>query len=72
LYGPSSRLLLSTTRNIVLRQLAAGGAMAADALVSFPDNDCWYPPELLVQVAELLARDESLDFSLCRYSSLPT
>jgi hypothetical protein len=56
------RLPLSTARNIVLRQLAADGAIPADALVAFPDNDCWYPPGFLVQVAASFARDETLNF----------
>jgi hypothetical protein len=66
------RIPLSSARNIVLRHLAADGGIPADAMVAFPDDDCWYPPGFLVQVAALFARDETLDFWFCRYSSRPT
>lgn len=63
---------LSTARNILLRQLATDGAIAADTLVAFPDDDCWYPPGFLQQVAMLFARNPQLDFWFCRYASNPS
>jgi hypothetical protein len=67
----AGRVPLSTARNMLLRRLAADGAIAADALVAFPDDDCWYPAGFLVQVAALFARDGTLDFWFCRYASQP-
>jgi len=68
----AGRVPLSTARNILLRQLAAQGAIAADTLVAFPDDDCWYPPGFLLQVATLFARHPELDFWFCRYASNPS
>lgn len=65
------RVPLSTARNLLLRRLSADNAIHADSLVAFPDDDCWYPPGLLLQVAELFARDTQLDFWFCRYASNP-
>jgi hypothetical protein len=66
------RVSLSSARNILLRRLHAAGAIGADALVAFPDDDCWYPPGFLAQVAALFARDPQLDFWFCRYGSQPS
>lgn len=68
----AGRVPLSSARNILLRQLAAEDALKADALVAFPDDDCWYPPRFLSQLAAMFAGDASLDFWFCRYSSQPT
>ena len=69
--GIPGRVPLSTARNMLLRQLHADGALAPDALVAFPDDDCWYPSGLLSQLAQLFARDPTLDFWFCRYASNP-
>jgi hypothetical protein len=68
----AGRVPLSTARNILLRQAATDGAIATDTLVAFPDDDCWYPPGFLVQVATLFARNPELDFWFCRYASKPS
>jgi len=65
------RVSLSSARNIVLRRLTAAQGIGADSLVAFPDDDCWYPPGLLAQVAALFSRDPQLDFWFCRYASRP-
>jgi hypothetical protein len=67
----AGRVSLSSARNKVLRDLTADGTIPADALVAFPDDDCWYPPGFLAQVASLFVRDDTLDFWFCRYSSTP-
>jgi hypothetical protein len=69
--GTSGRVPLSTARNMLLRQLNADGTVSSDALVGFPDDDCWYPSGFLSRVTELFARDETLDFWFCRYASNP-
>ncbi len=57
-------ILISTTDmesgRALLRRLIADGISGADALVAFPDDDCWYPPGFLVQVAALFERDATL------------
>jgi len=65
------RVPVSTARNRMLRQLTAENRIPADAIVAFPDDDCWYPPGFLAQVRALFARDPQLDFWLCRYASQP-
>jgi GT2 family glycosyltransferase len=45
---------LSRARNAGLRQ-------AAGDVVSFPDDDCWYPPDLLQRVADTLERNPTWD-----------
>jgi glycosyltransferase involved in cell wall biosynthesis len=45
---------LSRARNVGLRQVTGG-------VVSFPDDDCWYPPDLLQRVADTLERNPTWD-----------
>jgi glycosyltransferase involved in cell wall biosynthesis len=45
---------LSRARNAGLRQVEAD-------VVSFPDDDCWYPPDLLERVADVLERNPTWD-----------
>jgi glycosyltransferase involved in cell wall biosynthesis len=45
---------LSRARNAGLRQVAGD-------IVSFPDDDCWYPPDLLQRVADILQRNPGWD-----------
>jgi len=45
---------LSRARNAGLRQVAGD-------VVSFPDDDCWYPPDLLERVADSLERNPDWD-----------
>jgi hypothetical protein len=63
---------LSIARNMLLRRLISEHGIGADALVAFPDDDCWYPAGFLSQVVALFARDSMLDFWFCRYGSRPT
>jgi glycosyltransferase involved in cell wall biosynthesis len=50
----SSKPGLSRARNVGLRSLQAD-------VIAFPDDDCWYPPDLLGRVADFLGRNPSLD-----------
>jgi GT2 family glycosyltransferase len=45
---------LSRARNAGLRQVTGD-------VVSFPDDDCWYPPDLLQRVADILERNPAWD-----------
>jgi GT2 family glycosyltransferase len=45
---------LSRARNAGLRHVTAD-------VVSFPDDDCWYPPDLLERVADVLERNPAWD-----------
>jgi len=67
----AGRVPLSIARNMLLRRLIADCRIGSDALVAFPDDDCWYPPGFLRQVAALFAREAALDFWFCRYASQP-
>jgi hypothetical protein len=66
-----SRVPLSTARNMLLRKLASDGAITTDSLVAFPDDDCWYPPGFLAQLAKVFARNDVFDLWFCRYASNP-
>jgi 2-beta-glucuronyltransferase len=50
---------LSIARNVGLRQ-------ASGAIVGFPDDDCWYLPETLAQVASFFGRNPKVDILLGR------
>ena len=67
----AGRVSLSIARNMLLRRLIAEQSIGPDALVAFPDDDCWYPAGFLSQVVALFARDSALDFWFCRYASQP-
>jgi hypothetical protein len=67
----AGRVPLSIARNMLLRGLFTDRSIGPDALVAFPDDDCWYPSGFLSQVAALFARDSALDFWFCRYASQP-
>lgn len=45
---------LSRARNVGLQ-------MVRGAIVAFPDDDCWYPPDLLVRVRDQLDHDRQAD-----------
>jgi hypothetical protein len=63
---------LSAARNLQLRRLIGEGMITPDALVAFPDDDCWYPPGFLGAVAALFAHEPELDFWFCSYGSRPS
>ncbi len=49
---------LSRARNV-------GMASARGRLVAFPDDDCWYPQDLLGRVASSFEADETIDILTC-------
>jgi hypothetical protein len=68
----AGRVPLSIARNMLLRRLVTERSIGLNALVAFPDDDCWYPAGFLSEVVALFARDSALDFWFCRYASQPT
>jgi glycosyltransferase involved in cell wall biosynthesis len=43
----------------------AGIALASGRILGFPDDDCWYPEDLLLQVKEWFDRQPAYDFLCC-------
>src|SRR3954454_21044218 len=41
------RMSLSQARNTLLAAAQKSGAIDADCVVGFPDDDCWYPPRFV-------------------------
>jgi hypothetical protein len=69
--GVPGRVPLSTARNLMLRPLLTQRAIRPDALIGFPDDDCWYPAGFLRQVVALFQGDATLGLWFCRYGSQP-
>lgn len=65
------RLSLSAARNRLLAPLISSGAIAENAVVGFPDDDCWYPRGALEMIADEFRNDPALDLWFCRYASRP-
>ncbi len=49
---------LSLARNV-------GIALASGSIIGFPDDDCWYPVDLLLQVNDWFASHPAYDFFCC-------
>jgi hypothetical protein len=58
---------LSKARNIMLCRLH-DVAVSDDAIIAFPDDDCWYPKNLLKYISNVFTK-ESTDFFFCRYGT---
>jgi hypothetical protein len=66
-----NQISLSAARNRLTSEVISGNLMADAAIYAFPDDDSWYPPNLLKLVAQAFGEDTNLDFWFCRYSSTP-
>ncbi|MCX5493767.1 hypothetical protein OSH11_03525 [Kaistia dalseonensis] len=66
-----SIISLSAARNILLRAAFSRGLVEPDALIAFPDDDCWYPSGLLAGIQARFSGAEPLDFFFCSYSTKP-
>jgi len=51
---------LSRGRNVALRECRGG-------IIAFPDDDCWYPPQLLERVAEIFRTKGDLGVVITRW-----
>ncbi|MEM9724348.1 MAG: hypothetical protein AAF909_02660 [Pseudomonadota bacterium] len=63
------RMSLSAARNKMLSHAFEHDLIAPDDVVAFPDDDSWYPAELLSKIQYLFASDPFFDFFFCRYAS---
>lgn len=63
------RLPLSIARNKLL-ELAFRSKLVQDkSIVAFPDDDCWYPENVLQFIHDAFDQNQELDFLFCRYAS---
>jgi hypothetical protein len=62
---------LSIARNVLLCPKLAAGAVDADTIVAFPDDDAWYPGGFLSGAVALFRNHANLDFWFCRYGAAP-
>ncbi|WP_143131096.1 glycosyltransferase family 2 protein [Noviherbaspirillum humi] len=67
----AARLPLSRARNLMLAQALRDKALQHAAWVAFPDDDAWYPPQLLLELSLLFACHPHVDLITCRYGSAP-
>jgi len=67
----SDRLSLSAARNRQIDAARTLGLFGPDAVVLFPDDDCWYPDGVLDGIVSAFAVRPDLDLWFCRYSSQP-
>ena len=65
------RTSLSAARNTLFNCLRHG-QIGPDAVVGFPDDDCWYPDGSLAFIVQQFARRATLDFWFSRYAALPS
>lgn len=62
---------LSSARNLLLARAFDLHLIGPDSVVLFPDDDCWYPDELLAYLEDTFAEDADLDFWFCGYDNNP-
>jgi glycosyltransferase involved in cell wall biosynthesis len=61
----STRILHTRAELGASRARNVGIALANGQIVGFPDDDCWYPPELMDQVKRWFYRHSGCDFLCC-------
>ena len=67
----SGRLSLSRARNRMLQQAKHDGALATATLCAFPDDDAWYPTNLLTLILDTYKRHPHISILTCDYGSDP-
>lgn len=65
------RLSLSAARNAMLAHANESGLIVGDAIVAFPDDDCWYTDGLIARLAETFRTDQLLGLLIARVSLSP-
>lgn len=65
------RVSLSAARNQMLELAQADDAFGADGIVAFPDDDCWYPANLLAGMTGLFIANSDISLAICRISLSP-
>jgi hypothetical protein len=71
LLAVGGRVSISRARNILLTQARKDGALATALWAAFPDDDAWYPPQLLGEINAMFARSGSLALVTCAYGERP-
>ena len=66
-----TRVSLSRARNLCLRRLREAGALTSGALIAFPDDNCWYTPDVLARVTDMFKADRRLGLWFCGFGSEP-
>ena len=66
----AGQLALSKARNLALRHVF-DERLHEDAIVGFPDDDCWYVPGFLEALTDYLRDHRRVSFWFCRYGSAP-
>lgn len=66
------RLSLSAARNIMLAHAREQKLLPTDAIVAFPDDDCWYPDGLLPRLDDTFETDPHIGLLVARVSLSPT
>jgi hypothetical protein len=67
----STRLSLSAARNQLLEIALSDAAVGANDIVAFPDDDAWYPDDLLALLTETFRAQPDLDLLICGSSPEP-
>lgn len=65
------RVSLSAARNQMLELALKDDAFGADGIVAFPDDDCWYPANLLAGMTGLFIENPDVTLAICRISLSP-
>jgi hypothetical protein len=68
----SDTLSLSAARNLLLAHAETNGLLESEAVIGFPDDDCWYPAGTLNLVRQAFSESPQVDLWFCRYSSQPS
>jgi hypothetical protein len=71
LFSPEM-ISLSRARNIMIEKAREDGAFDQQGLCAFPDDDAWYPPNILIALQSFFNTHPEVDLFACRYGAAPT
>lgn len=66
-----ARMPLSDARNRMLEICEREKLIGANDILAYPDDDSWYPPQLLKRIQNLFEKNPFCDFFFCCYGSEP-